>query len=32
MKTGSEELTYDFLHGLLDLTGNLIDDGDTQPI
>ena len=32
MKTGSEELTGDFLHELLNLTGNLIDDRDTQPI
>ena len=32
MKTGSEELADEFLRELLDLTGNLIDDGDTQPI
>jgi hypothetical protein len=32
MKTGSEELTDDFLDELLDLTGNLIDNGDTQPM
>jgi len=32
MKSGSEGLADEFLKELLDLTGNLIDDGDTQPI
>jgi len=32
MKTASEELADEFLQELLDLTGNLIDDGNTQPI
>ena len=32
MKTRSEELADEFLQELLDLTGNLIDDGNTQPI
>ena len=32
MKTRSEELADEFLQELLDLTGNLIDDGNTHPI
>jgi hypothetical protein len=32
MKTGTEQLADDFLRELLDLTGDLIDDGNTQPI
>ena len=32
MKAGPEELAGEFLQELLDLTGNLIDDGDSQPI
>ena len=32
MKGGTEQLADEFLRELLDLTGNLIDDGDTQPI
>jgi hypothetical protein len=32
MKTRSEELADEFLQELLDLTGNLIDDGNTQLI
>ncbi|MEE8045468.1 MAG: glycine/sarcosine/betaine reductase selenoprotein B family protein [Dehalococcoidia bacterium] len=32
MKTGSENLADEFLQELLTLTGNLIDDGNTQPI
>ena len=32
MKAGSEEMAGEFLQELLELTGDLIDDGDTQPI
>ena len=32
MKNGTEELADEFLQELLELTGNLIDDGDSQPI
>ena len=32
LKSGSEQLAGDFLRELLDLTGRLIDDGDTGPI
>jgi hypothetical protein len=32
LKSGSEQLADEFLRELLDLTGNLIDDGDTGPI
>jgi hypothetical protein len=32
MKAGPEEMAGEFLQELLKLTGNLIDDGDTQPI
>jgi hypothetical protein len=32
LKTGSEQLADEFLQELLDLTGNLIDDGNTGPI
>lgn len=32
LKSGSEQLADDFLQELLDLTGNLIDDGDTAPL
>ena len=31
-RSGSEQLADEFLQELLRLTGNLIDDGDTQPI
>jgi hypothetical protein len=32
LKSGSEQLADEFLQELLRLTGDLIDDGDTQPI
>ncbi len=32
LKSGSEQLADEFLQELLDLTGGLIDDGDTAPI
>lgn len=32
LKTGSEQLADEFLQKLMRLTGELIDDGDTQPI
>ncbi|MDA1279204.1 MAG: glycine/sarcosine/betaine reductase selenoprotein B family protein [Chloroflexi bacterium] len=32
LKTGSEQLADEFLQKLLELTGNLIDNGDAQPI